>query len=241
MMNVHHDSILNDIKKQSGTPTSHTFLDGYLGNTNPRYSINAPKLRAIAKNWAASNRSLSAAEFRDVLDHLIKGPSSTEKIMAGIVMDYATIDQVDFDPKNFDEWLEYLHGWAEVDAVCTGNFTIRALPQQWKNWQRLLKRLAKSDNINKRRASLVFLCSPIRHNQNSEIRDTAFSIIHLLSPEKDILITKAISWLLRSMIKQHKSAVKEYIKINGERLPAIALRETLVKLNTGTKTKRKTK
>jgi 3-methyladenine DNA glycosylase AlkD len=59
--------------------------------------------------------------------------------------------------------------------------------------------------------------------------------IEKLKHEKPVLITKAISWLLRSMVKNHKNEVEKYIKNNLESLPKIAIRETQKKLITGTK------
>ncbi len=183
-INTHHAAILNEIKARSGVPTSHTFLDGYLGNSHPRYPINAPTLREIAKTWAKENKTLTAKEFCSVLDSLINAPSSTEKVMAGIIMDYGTKEQITFDPKIFDRWLDQLEGWAEVDAVCTGRFTIKAIPENWSAWEKLLRRFAKSKNINKRRASLVLLCSPIRYADNNEMAEVHLKISNGSSTKK---------------------------------------------------------
>jgi hypothetical protein len=149
MNNTHHSTILAEIKKNSGVGTSHTSLDSYLGNSHPRYPINAPTLRQIAKTWGQQNKQLTAKEFCDVLDSLNKGASSTEKVMTGILMDYATPQQLEFNPEIFDEWLNNLIGWAEVDAVCTGKYAIKTIPNQWDRWKKLLKRLVKSENIQK--------------------------------------------------------------------------------------------
>ena len=53
------------------------------------------------------------------------------------------------------------------------------------------------------------------------------------------MITKAISWLLRSMIRHYKNEVSDYVNAQADTLPKIAVRETLVKLKTGRKTKLK--
>jgi 3-methyladenine DNA glycosylase AlkD len=236
-INFHHKAILEEIKANSGVATGHTFLDNYLGNSHFRYAINAPKLRAIAKAWAHNNKSLSSRDFCDVVDSLIHGPSSTEKVMGGIILDCATKAQSEFDPKIFDQWLDELVGWAEVDSVCTGKFTIKAIPTQWTKWEKILKRFAKSKNINKRRASLVLLCSPVRYCTDKSMAAMAFANIDQLKHEKEVLITKAISWLLRSMIKNFKKEVADYISKNKSSLPSIAVRETLTVLKTGKKTK----
>lgn len=234
-INVHHKAILDQIKAKSGTATQHTFSDNYLGNSHPRYAINAPTLRAIAKVWASENKNLTTKEFCDVVDSLIHASSSTEKVMGGILMDCATREQIQFDPKIFDQWLDHLEGWAEVDAVCSGKYTVKVIPDHWETWEKILGRFAKSKNIHKRRASLVMLCSPIRYWEDERMRNRAFQSIELLKKEKDVLITRAISWLLRSMIKLHKKAVNEFLRKNEKSLPAIAVRETKIKLLTGRK------
>jgi 3-methyladenine DNA glycosylase AlkD len=234
-MNLHHRQLLDDILSGSGTPTQHTFSDAYLGNTNPRYAINAPSLRTIAKAWSLAHKALSTKEFLQVMDSLIKGKSSTEKVLAGILLDYATADQKNFAPKIFDQWLDHLAGWAEVDAGCTGHYTIKTIPENETTWSVLLRKFARSKNINKRRASLVFLCSPTRHHQAPWMAELAIANIELLKSEKEVLITKAISWLLRSMVKHYRKTVDRYLREQGETLPAIAVRETNRKLVTGRK------
>ena len=53
--------------------------------------------------------------------------------------------------------------------------------------------------------------------------------------EKEVLITKAVSWLLRSMIKYYRNEVTDYLNENKESLPKIAVREVSIKLETGRK------
>jgi len=234
-MNLHHRELLETIKLAAGSPTQHTFSDAYLGNSNPRYAINAPSLRKIAKLWALDNKKLPQKEFIKVVDGLMKGKSSTEKMLAGMILDCATPDQKSFAPKLFDEWLEHLCGWAEVDCACTGDYTVKALPNEPNAWLALLTKFSKSKNIHKRRASLVFLCSPMRHHDEKWMEELAIKNIERLKSEKEILITKAISWLLRSMIKNYRKTVEEYVDKNSDTLPAIAVRETRRKLDTGRK------
>lgn len=63
-------------------------------------------------------------------------------------------------------------------------------------------------------------------------------MVERLKGERPILITKAVSWLLRSMALRHGTAVAAYLDANAASLPAIAVRETRTKLATGTKTGR---
>ena len=237
-VNSHHKEILKLIIDLSGQGTEHTFSDSYLGNSNPRYAIDAPTMRAIAKEWMKEHRHLTASQFENLLTSLIKGKSSTEKSMAGMLLDVSTKEQKKFNPEIFEDWIDYLQGWAEVDTVCSGRYMITEVPNNFKQWKSILIRLSKSKNINKRRASMVILCSPVRYTYSSEISKLAFQIIDRLKGESAILITKAISWLLRSMVKLYKAEVQHYVYDNIDSLPKIAIRETRTVLLTGKKTNR---
>jgi 3-methyladenine DNA glycosylase AlkD len=236
LTNLHHQDLLARIKAKSGKGTSHTLKDSYLGTSHFRYLIAAPALRMIAKDWIKSPRDLDSQAFAALLTALIHGESSTEKIFAGILLDYASNDQKNFHPKVFNDWLDQLEGWAEVDAVCTNKYSRTHLLNQWHLWEPMLLKFSKSKNLNKKRASLVFLCSPVRQHDDERLAMLAFEIISSLKSHKEIIITKAISWLLRSMIKHHKPLVKEYVHVQRKSLPAIAVRETLITLIHGKKT-----
>ena len=234
-MNKHHAEILGLIKEKSGKGTQHTDLDSYLGNSHPRYAITLPVLRSIAKEWMKAHKDMSAKELSVTMTSLVKGESATEKMMVGILLDNATKEQKQFDPMLFDKWLDHLVGWAEVDTVCTGKYCITEIPENLSVWKKILTSLSKSDNINKRRASLVFMVSTLSQNDDSEIGKMALAIVDRLKHEKEIIITRAVSWVLRSMIRHYRKTLEDYLKKNEKSLPSIAVRETKVKLATGTK------
>jgi 3-methyladenine DNA glycosylase AlkD len=239
MKNAFHKDLLSLIVKNSGKPTRHTFLNSYLGNDHLRYPINNPTMRIIARDWMRAHKDLGPDAFADLLTSLIEGESCTEKMMAGFIMGYSTKAQRNVDPAIFDEWLDHLVGWVEVDTLCTGDFVRTQLPLQWTKWKKLVLKLSKDPNINKRRASLVLFCSVLGRIEDEAIADTAFTIIERLKGEKEVIITKAISWVLRTMIKHYRERVSDYLWENSESLPKIAVRETRMKLDTGTKNVRR--
>lgn len=233
-MNRYHQEILEQIEKNSGKPTQHTFLNHYLGSKHPRYPISNPVMRTIARHWMNTHRDVSNLEIADLINSLIKGKSFTEKCIAGILLDYCLPSQRNFNPKLFEDWLLNLEGWAEVDTLCTGRYSENEIPLQWNQWKKLLLKFSNSKHIQHRRASLVLLCGPLRKKSEPELAEVAFVNIRRMKSEKEILITKAISWILRTMVKHHRMEVKNFIaKEVG--LPAIALRETKRVLLTGKK------
>jgi len=108
----------------------------------------------------------------------------------------------------------------------------------WKEWKSLLASFSKSGNVHKRRASLVLLTRPLRESDDRRLARLAFANLDRLKTDKDILVTKAVSWLLRALIKYHRQEVETYLKHNAESLPQVALRETRNKLASGRKSGR---
>ena len=136
-----------------------------------------------------------------------------------------------------DGWIIWKAGQRSMLFV-PGRYSATEVVNQWNKWKPLLIKFSKSKNINKRRASIVFFCSPLSKVENKEISQTALQIVDTLKAEREVLITKAISWILRSMVRYNRKMVEIYLKENAASLPKIALRETLVKLETGKKTKK---
>ncbi len=114
-------------------------------------------------------------------------------------------------------------------------FPAPAVLERWSLWKPFLQKLNQDNNIHKRRASLVLLTKVVAKSSDREAAFLAFQNIDNLKSEKHILITKAISWLLRCLIVNHRSEVEDYLSHNSDLLPKIAIREVKTKLTTGKK------
>jgi len=237
-MSPEHEKLLTVIKAHArpayrDKPTN----DSYGGSGRPYYRVSVPDRRAIAKRWLAAYKAAPVKEIRDTVESLFNGESHEEKTLACLLLAMNASARASVKPKDIERWLGKLNGWAEVDSLCQNVFTDE-LSRDWPNWQKLIARLSKSKDINKRRASLVLLTRPVHTFKDARFRDEAFKIIERLQGERDILITKAVSWLLRSMTTHHAKAVAAFLRSNAETLPKIAIRETNTKLKTGTKSGR---
>lgn len=234
-MNKYHQEILEEIKKYTGKGTKYSWDANYLGSKDFHYSLSNPIKRQIIKNWINNHRSISLEEFSSLLTSLYSNTSYEEKTVAGYLLEYFPKLRSQIDLKLLDKWLDNLSGWAEIDTTCQPNFPAEELLNRWDEWKSLIEKLSKDQNINKRRASLVLLTGAVAKSDDKRLSNLAFEIIERLKGERHILITKAISWLLRDLTKLHKKEVEDYIKNNENNLPKIALRETKRKLLTGRK------
>jgi len=235
-MNDHHKEILNMIQQKAGQDADEAARgSSYGGHEDLNYDLSRPEERQLAKDFLKTHPELTFAEFVALLDSLYTGESTNEKSVAGLLLENHTKFRKQLDPQKIDEWLDNLHGWCQVDSLCQSNFSATEVLNHWKDWKNLIKSLNRSKNINKRRASLVLLIKTTRKPETEKAAELGLEMIDNLKSEKDILITKAISWLLREMTKKHRDRVETYLKENKESLPAIAVRETTRKLETGTK------
>lgn len=233
-MHAHHKILLAGLVKHRRSRAHSQANDSYLSSGHLYYDVSVPVRRTLAKAWLKENKGISEVGFSAVLDSLYRGRSHEEKTLASILLSYHRARRGSIGPKQLNAWLGHLVGWAEIDSLCTV-FTADEILANWSEWERFIRALARDSNINKRRAALVFLTAPVRQSDDKRIAALGFLIVEALKPERDIIITKAVSWLLRSMVQHHKRAVSAYIKKNRHSLPAVAVRETTRKIATGRK------
>ena len=239
-MHAEHATLLDKLRAAARPvrPDAPVQNDSYNGSGNPYFNISAPVLRDLAKGWAKAHKAGRPAEVLAVIDSLFAGPSHEEKVLAALLLAYHKPARLAAGPAELDRWLGHINGWAEVDSLCWNVFTADEMLADWPSWSAFLEGLTRDGNINKRRAALVLPAAPAHYSDDTRLRDLAFANVEALKAEKAILITKAVSWLLRSMASRHHAAVAAYVEANAASLPAIAVRETRTKLRTGTKSGR---
>lgn len=237
-MNKYPQEILQEIQRVAklNHQESGYFDSGkYMGTSRQIYNISNPQTREIIKKWIREHQDVSLEELISMLDSFFEGESHNERSLGGKFLEYLPKLRQQISPKYLDFWLEGAEGWGEVDSLCQSSFTAKEILARWDEWKKLLKKFVVDKDIHKRRASLVLLVKAVRESNNPRLAKLAFENLDKLKKEKDVLITKAVSWLLRSLIENHRDQVEKYLKDNEQVLPKIAFRETQKKLLTGKK------
>lgn len=231
-----HRGLLEELEKRGGE--KHKFNMGiqrYIGTNKPCYSLSASSRKEILRKWFLDHRNLTFGEYRDLLLSLAQGESHEEVSLVGALLGAFPKFRRLLEPEILHNFLEGTEGWAEVDSIAQSNFTAREILGDWERWKKVILELSENSNVHKRRASLVILTLPVREVRDERLADLAFQLIEKLKGEKDILITKAVSWLLRDMIKNFREEVEGYLEERRNTLPAIARRKVKRKLETGRK------
>jgi len=234
-MNKFHQEIISLIKKYSTLePDKEGFGLKYVGTDKASYHLNTKDTQQVAKDFLKYH-NLILPEFHELIISLYQGKTYDEINIGAKIVQYSKQNTADIDLKILDTCLDYVHGWAEVDTLCQMAFYPPDIIARWGDWKKFLLQLNKDENVHKRRASLVILTKVVGKTDNKDAADLAFKNISSLKHEKDILITKSISWLLRCLIQNHRQELEKYLKENMDTLPKIAVREVTSKLNTGKK------
>jgi 3-methyladenine DNA glycosylase AlkD len=212
--------------------------DSYSGSGRPFLNVPAPERRQYVRAWLAARRAAADAELIAMANALFDGETHEEKTLGALLLGYSARARRAATPAMVERWLGELNGWAEIDSLCASVFDAKDLAADWPAWRSLIERLSQDASINKRRAALVLLTTPTRTSDDTRFADLGFAVVERLKGERDILITKAVSWLLRAMAGRHGVALAAYLEAEAMSLPAVAVRETRTKLRTGTKSGR---
>lgn len=228
--------IQNKINNAPKKHSSHFNPARYMGTNHPFLGLSNPTKHQIAVDFKKQFPDISFKEMIKLLDILNARDTFEEKTIGPMILIRYKKFILEINPKHIDRWLKHLQGWCEIDTLCQSTFPPELFLNNWSIWKKTLTTWSNDKNTSKRRASLVLLCKAVATSDDSRLMNLAFENINRLKQEKDILITKAISWLLRNMIKNFKGDVKKYLDKNEDALPKIAVRETRKKLLTGKKT-----
>jgi 3-methyladenine DNA glycosylase AlkD len=236
MMNYYQE-ILKTITglEGKGDEKEREWVQRYLGSNKPTRCIKTGDIKKLAADFIKKNK-LGKDEYFKLIKDLIENAKTFEEIdvaakILGNKNDYRKEIKLD----DLGYWLTFTHGWAEGDVISQSNFEAEELLNRWNEWEKFLTKMNRSKNIQQRRASLVLLCKTLRQSDEEKVYDLAIKLANNLKSEKEILITKAVSWVLRSAVKNHKNEVEKYIEENKETLPKVAYKETLNKVQTGKK------
>ena len=211
-----------------------TWVQHYLGSNKPTNGTKSSQIKQQAK--IIVDGLSNSDEFYSKINNLYHyGKTFEDLALAAAIFGRGQKFRQNFKLNYLYDWLGYTVGWAEVDSLCQNNFFPDELLATWPKWSRFLIKLSQDKNIHRRRASLVLLCKSLGKSDDVRFLNLAFDNISRLYSEKEVLISKAISWVLRSAVKNHPLAIKKYLEVHRDILPKIAYRETLKKLTTGKK------
>ncbi len=211
------------------------FIRRYLGTPRMVLGVRTDDLRKLAKDTAQQHKDAPDAYWLALLDQLYDGDLFEQRALAGILLGALHPLRRRLELARLRAWLDGQVGWAEVDITCQSGWTDAELLARWLEWDAFLADLSESPNVSLRRASLVLLVSPLRGSADPRLTQRALANVQRRQHERDRMITKAVSWVLRSMIATQPETVRAYLEAHTGALQSTVVREVRTKLETGRK------
>ncbi len=197
------------------------------------YGVRVPHLREIARGWERDHRRMTDEDIMALVEALWAGESQEERAMALYILGRSQrcISRLTWD--HFDCWRRGLDNWVLTDGLATGILG----PWLLGDAARLshLSDLIADADVWSRRLALAAAVPLNRGQAGATFPDLTLALIDRVKQERHPMITKAVSWALREMTKNHPDQVAAYLTDNRDSLAAHVVREVGNKLRTGLK------
>jgi len=198
--------------------------------------IRVPILRKIAKDWSKKNKDIRDRDFLNLIQALWKQPIFELRSLAQELLMAHKKFLRQFDWKVGEFWLKDVDNWSHCDVLSTQILGFLVL---WdKSYLNNLKSYLKKPGRWHRRAGIVSLLQLIRKREIKA--KEVLRMIDEIKNDKDPMIQKAISWVLREMIRAgFNQEVDVYLHQNKNIFATYVIREVDNKLRTGLKSGKK--
>jgi 3-methyladenine DNA glycosylase AlkD len=173
-----------------------------------------------------------------VADALWQRAVREEMVVAALLHGHDERSRSRFGLRRADRWARLVDNWETADALGAW-LAARATADDPGRRYPMLETLAGRTNPWSRRVGLVGCIGTARTPGAREWWPRVTEIVLRLAGDREAGIPKAISWVLREHTRNTSAEVAVFIDAYRADLPAIAVRETRRKLETGTKSGRR--
>jgi len=204
-----------------------------LGNESILLALSVPETRKIAdpfvKKLKKEKDFISAMEIADILykSRVFEEATIAESILKRFVnyFDDSTFNK-------FDEWIDYIKNWANIDMLC--GWLITPMVIKDKSKINIIFEWTKSKNRWRRRAAAVSLVKPVRKGIYCK---QAMQIAEKLIEDEDNMVQKGVGWLLKETGGVFPDQVVKFVKKNKYKMPNLVFRLACEKLPNTSKMK----
>jgi 3-methyladenine DNA glycosylase AlkD len=198
------------------------------------YGVRVPHLRQIARDWQRAHKDISREDLMALVESMWDGESQEERALAMELLGCYPCRIPDLTWDHFERWRRGLDNWGLTDGLGTailGPWLLAAPDTRLDH----LGELIVDEDVWSRRLALVATVPINRGHTGFTTPVLTLKLIDRVKAERHPMITKAVSWALREMVKKHPDQVAAYLEDNREILAAHVVREVNNKLRTGLK------
>jgi len=181
------------IKASTKTEKEREKARAVFGNEAKLLALKVPETRKIAESFAKKLKK--EKDFDTALkaaDELYKSGVFEEATVAESILKEFKSYFNDSTFKKFDEWLNYIKNWANIDMLCGWLLAPIILKDETKI--KIIFQWTKSKNRWRRRAAAVALVKPVRKGIYLK---QALRVAENLIQDEDDMVQKGVGWLLK--------------------------------------------
>jgi 3-methyladenine DNA glycosylase AlkD len=204
----------------------------YFPSAQANLGVYAADMRSVVRDLRQRTKGETAADVIALAHAIIarktlEGRQAAYEIVAAHKPAFAALKLADVEKLG-----KGIDNWASVDGFATtiaGRVWVKG---QLKDAD--IQRWARSKDPWWRRAALAStVCLNLKSRGGSGDSKRTMAICEMLADDDHVMVHKALSWALRSLIEHDRKAVEAFLK--RHELPALVKREVLRKLKTGRK------
>jgi len=201
------------------------------------YGVRTPRHRQIARDWRRAHKDIAFDDLLPLVETLWLGKSQEERTMAMELLNQYRHHIPNLAWDHFERWRYQVDNWALADGLASTLLGPWLAANPDDRLDRLWYLIAAED-MWIRRVALVATTPINRGRASFTLPDMTLELIDRVKEERDPMITKAVSWALRVLIKKHADRVSAYLEQNKDVLARHVIREVNNKLRTGLKSGR---
>ncbi|MEM2117600.1 MAG: DNA alkylation repair protein [Candidatus Bathyarchaeia archaeon] len=201
--------IVSELEKRADAERAK--LDKYYHKTagHKSYGIKTAELKELIKKYRDAFKRLSLQE-KFALSRMFFESGYSEQSTFGIVVLAQGAKEIKSSDFGFlDEIANYLNNWGTTDGFSL--YVMQPLLVTYpKETLNLLEKWNKSDNLWKRRASVVIFTRKI--GMSGKFTDKALALCNNLIWDKEGMVRKGVGWALKDCMRGDKEKVLNYVK-----------------------------
>ena len=185
------------------------FKQQHKGSELRCYGIRTPQVRKLIRKYRARFQQLGLQEKFDSATMLYKSGFFEQATVGNTLLELSNENITPDVFDSLDKVVSHFNNWASVDRLCL-HVMQPLLLKYPEETLRLLKKWNRSENMWKRRASVVTFVWKI--GSSGEFTDEALDSCENLIWDKEDLVLKGVGWALRDNMRGAKKRIIEYVK-----------------------------
>ena len=198
------------------------------------YGLRVFEIRQILRDWRREHKDVALRDLLSLVQALWDGESREERLLALELLRHYPASIAELTWRQLDDWRKDSDNWELIDVLGLGVLGPWIAFDAQERATRLWDLLARED-VWSRRLGLVATLGLERSETVFDSAALALELVDQCREERDPKISKAVSWVLRDLSRNHSDVITAYLEENEALLAPHVVREVTNKLTTGRK------